>query len=157
MVIIIVIIIITFEASLVAQRLKQLPAVWETWVRSLGQEDPLEKEMATYSRYFCLENPMDGGAWWATAHRATINKWLQKINGYYNCYYHNYFYHYYDDYITRSVNQLKSNKHSLKTHYVLGAYVRLLFPKMTAPIYMCVSPVSSPGRESERSCLFLLL
>ena len=34
-------------ASLVVQRLKHLPAVWETWVRSLGQEDPLEKEMAT--------------------------------------------------------------------------------------------------------------
>ena len=37
------------RASLVAQRLKCLPAVWETWVRSLGQEDPQEKEMATYS------------------------------------------------------------------------------------------------------------
>ena len=36
-------------ASLVAQRLKHLPAMWETWVRSLGQEDPLEKEMATHS------------------------------------------------------------------------------------------------------------
>ena len=35
--------------SLVAQRLKRLPAVWETWVRSLGREDPLEKEMATHS------------------------------------------------------------------------------------------------------------
>ena len=34
---------------LVAQRLKRLPAMWETWVRSLGQEDPLEKEMATHS------------------------------------------------------------------------------------------------------------
>ena len=32
-----------------AQRLKRLPAMWETWVRSLGQEDPLEKEMATHS------------------------------------------------------------------------------------------------------------
>ena len=30
------------------QRLKRLPAMWETWVRSLGQEDPLEKEMATH-------------------------------------------------------------------------------------------------------------
>ena len=29
--------------------LKRLPAMWETWVRSLGQEDPLEKEMATHS------------------------------------------------------------------------------------------------------------
>ena len=36
-------------ASLVAQRLKRLPAMWETWVRSLGREDPLEEEMGTYS------------------------------------------------------------------------------------------------------------
>ena len=34
---------------LVAQRLKHLPAMWETWVPSLGWEDPLEKEMATHS------------------------------------------------------------------------------------------------------------
>ena len=32
-----------------AQRLKHLPAMWETWVRSLGREDPLEKEMAPHS------------------------------------------------------------------------------------------------------------
>ena len=32
-----------------AQRVKRLPAMWETWVRSLGWEDPLEKEMATHS------------------------------------------------------------------------------------------------------------
>ena len=44
------------------QTVKCLPAMWETWVQSLGQEDPLEKEMATHS---CLENSMDGGAWWA--------------------------------------------------------------------------------------------
>ena len=37
------------RASLVAQGLKRLPAMWETWVWSLGQEDPLEKEMATHS------------------------------------------------------------------------------------------------------------
>ena len=36
-------------ASLVAQRIKRLPAMQETWVQSLGQEDPLEKEMATHS------------------------------------------------------------------------------------------------------------
>ena len=36
-------------ASLVAQRLKHLPAMWETRVQSLGQEDPLEKEMETHS------------------------------------------------------------------------------------------------------------
>ena len=37
------------EASLVAQRLKRLPAMQETWVLSLGWEDPLEKEMAPHS------------------------------------------------------------------------------------------------------------
>ena len=35
--------------SLVAQTVKNLPAMWEIWVRSLGWEDPLEKEMATHS------------------------------------------------------------------------------------------------------------
>ena len=35
--------------SLVAQMINSLPAMWETWVRSLGWEDPLEKEMATHS------------------------------------------------------------------------------------------------------------
>ena len=41
---------ITFAcASLVAQMVKNLPAMWETWVQSLGWEDPLEKEMATHS------------------------------------------------------------------------------------------------------------
>ena len=37
------------EASLVAQRVKHLPALRENWVQPLGQEDPLEKEMATHS------------------------------------------------------------------------------------------------------------
>ena len=36
-------------ASLVAQRIKRLPEMQETWVQSLGWEDPLEKEMATHS------------------------------------------------------------------------------------------------------------
>ena len=36
-------------ASLVVQTLKNLPTMWETWVRSLGWEDPLEEEMATHS------------------------------------------------------------------------------------------------------------
>ena len=36
-----------------------------TQVRSLGQEDPLEKEMATHSQYSCMGNPMDRGAWQA--------------------------------------------------------------------------------------------
>ena len=44
-------------ASLVAQRLKCLTAMWETWVRSLGQEDPLEKEMATHSNILAWRIP----------------------------------------------------------------------------------------------------
>ena len=36
-------------ASLVAQLVKNMPAMWENWVRSLGWEDPLEKGMATHS------------------------------------------------------------------------------------------------------------
>jgi len=35
-------------------------------VQSLGQEDPLEKEMASLLQYSCLGNLMDRGAWWAT-------------------------------------------------------------------------------------------
>ena len=38
-----------YGASIVAQSVKNLPAMQETWVRFLGQEDPLEKEMATHS------------------------------------------------------------------------------------------------------------
>ena len=45
---------------LVAQLVKNLPAMQETWFQSLGWEDSPEKEMATHS---CLENPMDRGAW----------------------------------------------------------------------------------------------
>ena len=44
-------------ASLVAQRLKHLPPMWETWVRSLGWEDPLEKEMATHSSILAWRIP----------------------------------------------------------------------------------------------------
>ena len=44
-------------ASLVAQRLKRLPAMRETWVRSLGREDPLEKEMAIHSSILAWRIP----------------------------------------------------------------------------------------------------
>ena len=45
------------KRSLVAQRLKRLPAMRETWVRSLGREDPLEKEMATHSSILAWRIP----------------------------------------------------------------------------------------------------
>ena len=43
----------------------------ETWVQSLGQEDPLEKGMATHSSILAWRIPMDRGAWQATVHGVT--------------------------------------------------------------------------------------
>ena len=50
---------------------KHLPTMRETQVQSLGWKDPLEKENGNPLQYSCLENPMDGGAWWATVHGVT--------------------------------------------------------------------------------------
>ena len=55
-------------ASLVAQLVKNPPALWETPVRSLGWEDPLEKGKATHSSILAWKIPMDRGAWPATFH-----------------------------------------------------------------------------------------
>ena len=55
-------------ASLVAQMVKNLPAVRETWVQSLVWEDPLEQGMATHSSILAGRIPMDRGAWQATVH-----------------------------------------------------------------------------------------
>ena len=44
-------------ASLVSQKIKRLPAMWETQVQSPGWEDPLEKEMATHSSTFAWKIP----------------------------------------------------------------------------------------------------
>ena len=46
-----------FWASLVAQLVKNLPAMWETWVRSLAWEDPLEKGKATHSSILAWRIP----------------------------------------------------------------------------------------------------
>ena len=54
--------------TLVAQMVKNLPAMQETWVRSLGWEVPLEKGMATHSSILAWRIPMDRGAWGATVH-----------------------------------------------------------------------------------------
>ena len=54
---------------------KNLPTMQETWLQSLGPEDPLEKEMATHSSS-CLENPMEREAWWATVH-GVAKTWTQ--------------------------------------------------------------------------------
>ena len=59
------------RVSLVAQMVKNLLAVQETQIQPLGQEDPLEKGMATHSGIFAWnpgQNPMDRGAWRSTVH-----------------------------------------------------------------------------------------
>ena len=58
-------------ASLVAQMGKNLPVMWETWVWSLGWEDPLEEGMATHSSILAWRIPVDRGAWWAAVHGVT--------------------------------------------------------------------------------------
>ena len=57
-----------YSASLVPQMVKNLPAVWETWARSLGGEDPLEEGVVTHSSILAWRMPVDRGAWRATVH-----------------------------------------------------------------------------------------
>ena len=54
--------------SLVAQMVKTPPAIRETWVQSLGWEEPLEDGMATHSSFLAWNIPMDRGAWRAAVH-----------------------------------------------------------------------------------------
>ena len=49
--------IVTTQASLVVQMVMNLPTMWETWVQPLGQEDPLEKEIATHSSILAWRIP----------------------------------------------------------------------------------------------------
>ena len=60
-------------ASLVAQMVKDSLGMQETWVRSLGWEDPLKEDMATHSSNLAWRVPMDRGAWQATVHVVTKN------------------------------------------------------------------------------------
>ena len=57
----------SFGASLVAQTVKRLPKMWETWVQSLGQEHCLEKEMATHSIIL---------AWKSQGQRSPVVHWI---------------------------------------------------------------------------------
>ena len=65
---------IYIQASLVAQLVKNPPVIRETWVQSLGWEDPLEEGMATHSSILAWRIPMDRGAWQATVHRVTKSR-----------------------------------------------------------------------------------
>ena len=58
----------SIQASLEAQTVRNLPAVQETWVQSLGWEEPLEEDTATHFSILAWRIPMDRGALWATIH-----------------------------------------------------------------------------------------
>ena len=58
---------------------KNLPAMLEIWVHSLGWKDPLEEGMATHSRILAWRVPMYRRAWWATVH-GVAKSWTQLSN-----------------------------------------------------------------------------
>ena len=60
-----------FKASLVAQKIKDQPAMQEAWVQSLVRKIPLEKGNGNPLQYSCLENPMDRRVWQAAVHGVT--------------------------------------------------------------------------------------
>ena len=66
------------KASLMAQMVKTPPAMWETWVQSLGWEDPWRRTGNPF-QCSCLENPTDRGAWRATVH-VVANSWTRLSN-----------------------------------------------------------------------------
>ena len=62
-------------AGCLAQMVKNLSAMQETWVQSLDWEDPLEKGEDYPLHHSCTDNSMDRGAWWATGHGVT-KSWI---------------------------------------------------------------------------------
>ena len=67
-------------ASLVAQTVKNLPARQETWVWSLGWEDPLKEGTATHSSILAWRIPMERGTWRPTAHGVSKSRtWLSDL------------------------------------------------------------------------------
>ena len=63
-----------------AQRLKPLPAMRETWLRFLDQEDPLEKEMATHSSILAWRIPIDRNAWRAAVHGVAESETTEQLS-----------------------------------------------------------------------------
>ena len=69
------------RSSQLTQSVKSLPAMWETQIRSLGWEDPLEKGMVTQSRILAWRIPMDRETWWAAVHGVTKSRtWLSDFH-----------------------------------------------------------------------------
>ena len=75
-------IMLVARAFLVAQMVKNLPAMQKTWVQSLGWEDALEREMATHFSILAWKNPMDRGAWRPTVHRVEKSQTTEHAHTY---------------------------------------------------------------------------
>ena len=63
-----------------AQTVRNPPAMWETWVRPLGWEDPLEEGIATHSSVLAWRILMDRGAWWASGHGVTESDTTERLS-----------------------------------------------------------------------------
>ena len=70
---------------------KESPAMWDTWVQSLGWEGPLEEGMATHTSILAWRIPMDRGAWWVAVHGVSkeldTTEWLSTAHSKYLCIY----------------------------------------------------------------------
>ena len=70
-----------FGASLVAQMVKNLPAMWGIQVRSLGLGRSPGEGKSCLFQYSCLENATDRGAWWASVHEVSPSQmWLSNFH-----------------------------------------------------------------------------
>ena len=128
----------SIRASLVAQRVKNLSAAWETWVQSLGCGYLLEEGMATHFDILAWRVPMDRGAWWATvlgSQRAWHN-WVKKHTRSIKHYYYK-----------RPLQHGKAEDHSLRGVWTL----RLLFFSPCG-----CSEITNLG-HLQRQCYFSLL
>jgi len=129
-------------AFLVVQWVKNPPAMQEMWIRFLAWETLLKKEYGNPLQY-CLENPMDRGAWWATVHG-----------------------------VEKSQTQLKwfsTHTHTRKQNLSPEDISTALSPKLGLPITLPLLPASlslrevsgsffsawqKPGSEKKQQCLF---
>ena len=115
----------TVQVSLVAQRLKRLPAMQETWVWSLGQEDPLEKEMATYSSILAWRIP------WTEEPGGLQSTGLQRVG---------------HDWATSLTHSLTHSLHGIHGVISISQMRKLRISKVESPVQ---------NHSSYRSCSFV--
>ena len=144
-----------WETSLVAQTVKRLPTTWETWVRSLGREDPLEKEMATHSSILAWKIPrmQEPGGLQSMGSQRVGHNWAtsphQKPSVFFLC----------KLYITYLLNTYKIFLFNMK-HYVwqLKHYTNLstFLWRLQSALLSLTQPHDTQSPNRLPGCLFLL-